>query len=339
MNFRKNQVLIIGGGIALLLLIMAVILLFKNSGEYRANKNASNSSWNRLKALNERNPFPSAENTRLAQENLDLIKDSYEKLQGKLMQEQIAPENIEPARFAPMLEEAIGRVAAKARENRVTLPTEAGLGFKDYAQGKLPSNDRALLDRLVVQIKALEDLIGAAIDAKVSSVDTLQRDDFDLRATPVASEEQPALRGRGRGAMMEETVQPDSDGFVAGVPAPVPNPQYQTERFVIGVTGRENAIWDFLNRLVSRPIVYSIADVTIDNTRTDVGRPVDLRQKIAALEAAAKQATAGRPGAGTPTVESLPREERIVGGRDPVRARIVVDMYRFFNDVEGEGTP
>lgn len=335
MNFRKNNVLIIGGGIALVLTVLAIVFLVINQGAYRENARALNSARNRLAALNNRNPFPSAENTDLARQNLGLLKAKYEALETSLIEEQITPERIEPARFAPMLEEATVRLWNRAKEGKVALPVEPGLGFKDYAAGKLPPNDPAVLERLVVQIKALEDLVGVAIDARVGSVDSIQRDVFENRTTPEATEEPVVVRGRGRSGMnKQQGAAAGSDVLAPGIPMPAENPQYSVERFVIQVTGRENSIWDILNRLVSRKIIYSIADVSIENTKTSLGKPVDMKTKLAALEAAAKNAN--RTG---PVELDIPREERIVGGREPIRARIVVDMFRFINGGEGEGAP
>lgn len=343
MNFRKNNVLIVGGSIAVLLLAGAVALLFVNQGAYRDHIESFRRVQQRLDSLNSRNPFPSAENVELAKQNLALLKSEFDTLQGQLIQEQILAEKIEPARFARMLEDAVVGLRERAGAARMTLPAEPGLGFKDYAAGKLPPNDPAVLERLVVQIKALENLVSLAIESGVRSVDSLQRDDFELR-TEAPAEEAPesGFRGRGRGAMTQEPAEPVAGrSIVPGVPMPADNPEYRVERFVIGVTGLENSIWDFLNRLMRSKVTYTIADITLENTRTDHGRPVDLKPKLLEMEAAAK---ASRPtGAPGPQVkvENIPLEDRGVGGRsrDVIRARVVVDMYRFANETSAEAQP
>ncbi|HMO50488.1 MAG TPA: Amuc_1100 family pilus-like protein [Kiritimatiellia bacterium] len=343
MNFRKNSILIIGGGIAVVLLAIALFFLITYQKQYRENQAAFNAARNRLNSLNQRNPFPSSENVTLAGENLERLHDRREALQQSLMRGQIRAEQIEPARFAPMLEETARRIRAKASAASVTLPADPGLGFRDYAAGKLPPNDPKIMERLVIQIRGLEDLIDLAIEAKVQSVDTIARDEFEMRTAEAAPEAPTDVRGRGRGAApvrgapMAPVVRP----LVAGLPLPEESDQYEVERFVIGFTARESAVFDFLNRLSSRKVNYALVDVSFENTRTDVGRPVDMKARLAALASAARTAQPAMPGVAAPEVrlEDISREERVVSGRDLIRVRAVVDMYRFTDVRAGEGTP
>lgn len=128
---------------------------------------------------------------------------------------------------------------------------------------------------------------------------------------------------------------------VGGFPMPPSDDRYQAERFVIGITGMEAAIWGFLNRLVSSPVVYAVSDLVLENTNTGVGSPVDMKSKLAAISAEARQAVPSRPGAvmniPEATMEDISREDRIVGGRDLIKARIVIDMFQLAVDEAEEG--
>lgn len=354
MNFRKNSTLIIGGGLAGLLLIGALVFLIISRGDYLDNKDRYDSTRRKLDLLNNRNPFPSTENVKLLEENLALLTNQYSALRDEIEGAQIPVEAIEPARFAPMLEAAISDVLERAAKAGVTMPAVAGLGFKDYAEGKLPPNDPKVLARLVVQVRALQHLIGSALDAGVSSVDLLQRDDFELRAAP---EPEPDLRdsrrSRGRRGAEPPRVKVAARSYVPGVPMPPENPEFQVERFVIGITGGEFALWGMVNDLLGSDLLFSIADIQLENTRReDLGKPVDMNAKLIALQNAAKSAAQERQsrmaGMGGMTAITAPelnwkdvsKEQRYAGGRDLIKARLVVDMFRFtHNAVEGEDRP
>jgi hypothetical protein len=344
MNVRKNGLLIFGCGFAFILLIGAVVFLVQNQGAYREQVRALEQSQARLNQLNNRPPFPSAENVRLAGENLDVLKAKYTALQGELRREQIVAEKIEPARFAPMLEQIARGIRARADEAGIGLPEDPGLGFRDYAAGKLPPNDPAVLDRLVVQIKAIDHLVNLMLAAQVASINSIERDQFENRKTVEAEAPDPRSgRGvpSGRGAPSgRETPGPT----VGGLPLPAQNPLYTVERFTIEVTGRESAIWEALNRLVRSPVLYTIVDLQLENPRTSVGKPVDLRGLLTTMATQAR-ATMTQPGGGPgftappPSFDQIPRENRVVAGRETVRARIVVDMIRLIDPDAVEEQP
>lgn len=340
MNFRKNSILIIGGGIALALLVVAVIFLVKNQSAYRDQMAELNNQKNRLQALNQRVPFPSADNVALSQQNLEFSKERFGHILDTIQNEQINPETIEPARFAPLLEEAFRRVRQKAVDANVQLPTDPGLGFKDYAAGKLPPNDPAVLERLVLQIKTLEDLISIMIESKVQSIDSIERNAFETKAQEAEKTDAPEVRGRGRGVVGGRPEGGATTTQQAGLPMTADTDLYKVERFSIGITGRESAIWEALNRLASRKVMYVVVDVSMENSKMDHGKPVDMKARLASMTQAQRQggpaAVAGLP---QPTLDSLSRDERVIGGREPVRAKIVVDMYRYPETAAAEVAP
>jgi len=337
MNFRKNSTLIIGCAAAAVLLVIALVFLIKNQKSYQSNVEEFNIARNRLNTLNTRDPFPSAENVKLATENLEILKAKYNSAEESLLKNQLSAETIEPARFAPLLEEAFRRVRNRAATNNVIIPAEAGLGFKDYAEGKLPPNDPKVMERLIIQVKALEDLISLMVDAKIHSVDTLQRDNFETKLGDSSATPPPEDFRRGVAPGREPL--PDSRS-ASGVPLPAPNPLYQTERFTIGFTGRESAVWEALNRLVSSKITYVIKDVSIESTVSNLGKPVDMKAKLTG-SAFGRQSLPTGTAPAAPVVqaslESISREDRVVGGRELIKAKVVVDMYRFVDSTIVEG--
>ncbi|HMO04296.1 MAG TPA: Amuc_1100 family pilus-like protein [Kiritimatiellia bacterium] len=343
MNFRKNSILIVGLGVALVLLIIALFFLITAQSSYTERWNQMNAAMSRLTALNNRSPFPSTENIDATTAQRDVIKASYSDVVRQLRGAQLAAETIEPARFAQMLEAAIRRIREKAAVEGTTMPAEPGLGFRDYAAGKLPPNDTNVMDRLVFQIKAIEHLVSLLVDAKVASIDGLQREHFDVAAVAAPVED---TSGRGsRGAAPVDTMRTDGRVGQGGVPVPGTSPLYTTERLTVQYTARESAVWESLSRLASSPVCYVIVDVQLANTAQNLGKPVDLKSRVATVVATRPSPISplGTVPSGASAIaagiESLSREERVVGGRELVKVSLVVDMYRFRDAVEGEGAP
>jgi hypothetical protein len=340
MNFRKNSTLIIGLGVSAVLLAVAVFFLVKTRSVYSDRNDQFNATMNRLTALNNRNPFPSIENKDATETQRNMIRDRFAEVNAQLRSAQLASEVIEPARFALLLEDAVRSIREKAASAGTTLPAEPGLGFRDYAAGKLPPNDTNIMERLVFQIRALEHLLSLLVDAKVSSIDALQREHFEL--APVSAQPEDS-GGRGRGVVaVDQGVRPDSRSADGGIPPAPVNPLFATERFTVEFTGRESAVWEALNRLVASPVCYVLVDVKMTSTAANLGKPVDLKSKLSTVAATRTPLVSGpaiASSAAQPGIEALTREERVVGGREPIQVRLVVDMYRFKEAVSGEDAP
>ncbi len=332
MNFRKNKTLIIGLGTSVVLLCLSLFFLVSNRSSFNESRDSLMSSKNRLVTLNNRNPFPSDVNVGKTEDQLSLIKTNYEAVTTMLQDGQLVAEKIEPAQFALILEEAVRRIRGRAVSDNIVLPAEPGLGFKDYAAGKLPSNDPSVIERLVIQIKALEDIVNLLISAKVNSIDTLQREQFEVAAAqtnPEAETNVRNMRSFGREPVA------DTRSTAGGIPAAATSDLYTTERFTVEFTARESAVWEALNRLAGSKVTYVLVDLSMNSTASGLGKPVDLKSKVAAQAATARS---GMPGvsSASPSLESLSREERVVGGREPIKVRMVIDMYRFKDLVEAE---
>lgn len=344
MNFRKNSILIIGCSIAGILLIAAIFFLVKNQSDFRANTKALNASWNRLNQLNTRDPFPSLENVATAQANIDFIKQKFQSVYQAQLKEQLQIQTIEPARFAPLLEQSARHVFSMAKESGVIIPPALGLGFKAYTEGKLPPNNPATMERLVLQVKAVEDLCAIIVDAKVQSIDSILREEFELSAD--AGQQQDNVRERGR-PTARAAQSSNTANTLGGIPAAPTNSMYTTERFIISMTGWESSIWEVLNQLASRKVAYVLVDAAFENTKLDIGKPVDMQAKLASMTAVSRAvpaSVAGGQGQGAgalpdPMLSSISREDRIVGGREPIKAKIIVDMYRFKEEPAAEVQP
>jgi hypothetical protein len=70
MNWRKNIILVVGGGICLVLIVAAAFMLFRYRSSYAGVASQAQAAEQRLQQLNQRNPFPSEANVLVTQTNL-----------------------------------------------------------------------------------------------------------------------------------------------------------------------------------------------------------------------------------------------------------------------------
>jgi hypothetical protein len=327
MNWRKNMMLVVGGGICLVLFIVAGYFLVKFRADYVKVSGQVKGAQSRLDQLNQRDPFPSEANIGMSQTNLVKLQAYFKDLMDNLQQEQGAVEPIEAADFAPLLEKAKERMEARAAAAGVKMPERSGLGFASYAAGKLPSSD--VIPRLVIQLKAIETVLGQLFDARVTEVLAMERDIFESPAS--AAEEAVAdSRRRGRGGATDAPVAK----ALQGLPPLATNELYSAERIYVSFTASESSVWQLLNSLaMTRPFMM-VSDVKILNS-------LDLAKR-------ATTAPAARPGTGAVAAPAaaagqktipMDREDRVAAGREPVKVELVLEVYRFSGAAPQEGGP
>ncbi|MFH0909209.1 MAG: Amuc_1100 family pilus-like protein [bacterium] len=326
MNWRKNMMLVVGGGICLVLFIISGYFLVKFRADYMKVSAKVKVAQTRLDQLNQRDPFPSDANVGLAQTNLVKLHAYFKDLMDNLQREQGDVEPIEAADFAPLLEKAKQRLQKRALEAGVKMPDRFGLGFDRYARGDLPSTDA--IPRLVVQMKAVEAVLIQLFDARVSEILAMERDVFEA-PSGAAEEAAGASRRRGRGASAEAPLAK----ALQGLPPLETNELYSAERIYVSLTARESSVWQLLNSLaMTRPFIM-VSDVKILN-------PLDLAKRGPAAPVAkpvsGAVAAPGVAGIKPPVVD---REDRVVAGREPVKVDLVLEVYRFIGAAPQEGKP
>lgn len=322
MNFKKHRILIIGGSIALVCLIGAGFLLVQLSSRYSDTAKALVKTQSRLTSLNHRDPYPSQDNVEILQDNLVVMREEVADLKTRLSAANVEVEKIEPAQFAPLLERTYNRIKQRAASLNVPVPGQGTYGYTEYAQGKLP--EKRHVERLVRQAKIQEYLAGLLLDAKVSSIEMIQRTSFEGEAEP---EDQPANQRFAR------TPTPTRSANRSAIPETEPSPLYETERYSLTFTGREGAIWEAINQLSASPLFVKVVDVSLKNLGENLGKPVDLKAMYMETRRAVNPANpAMRTGTGelTPDIlATIPREERIVAGREAIEAKLVIDVLLF----------
>lgn len=321
MNLRKNMVLLVGGGTAALLLLGTLVMLFRFQGGHREVSGQLESALSRLQQLNNRKPFPSPENIAAVEKVLDAQKSAATELQAALQRGKLTSESIEPAEFAPLLERVNKRIASRALESGVKLPDNFDFGFSRYAAGELPA--AAAIPRLVVQLKAVDAICSVLFQARAAELVSIDRMVFESDGEAAASEDVVDVPQRRR----QQVAGKVAATVAAKVPPAATNELYDVERVNVTFLARETAAWDALNALARLPLFVVVSDVRMENTLAAGGL---LGKKTPPAAVGGEQAVA----AGMARYPS--HEERVVAGREPVRVSLVLDLYRFSDQISEE---
>jgi len=334
MTFRKNMVLIVGGSIAGVLLLITLFMLFRFRSKYEGVNADLRASQQRLDSLYARDPFPSEENVLLVQTNLGVLQVYFDKFYGELKTGQVEPAKMEPAEFPLLLGKTMERLRSRAAGVGVALPGRFAFGFEHYAVGALPNAGD--VPRLVIQVKTVEEICNILFNAKVSEMVSVNRQVFEAGVVPSGEDGWgEGRRGRRRGP---EQVPQEEAGQKAQEYID-PSGLFSREHYVITFKGKDSAVMDVLNRFARSKMFVVVS-------RVEVANEVPLPK---AGQAAAAAVPAARPGAGTATAgvvapvqpkgESPTHEERIVAGRELVKATLELDVYRFIAAESQEAQP
>ena len=337
MKLRKHMVLVVGGGTALVLMLVALFMLYRFYRSYDRVNMGLQSTMSQLRTLQDRAPYPSRENIAVTQTNLMIFQEYFSGLFKSLREGQIEPVDMEAAKFTPLLRDGILRVSKRAQDAGVTLPATFAMGVERYKQGALPSG--ADVPRLVVQLKTLEALCGMLIDTKVSEIVSVRRRVFEQGA---ASQEAPsgdAGRWSRWGPGGGGAPAPQADSTQATQTEVIdPSGLFSIEHYVVEFKCHEKSVWDTLNALAKSKLFTVVTSLSIANDN-----PV--------LKIAAKAAVPGAPGApgvpavaqgatAAPSAGQLPeiktQDQRVIAGRELVKVVLDIDVYRFLGGEKQE---
>ncbi len=337
---------------ALVLLILVGLLLYRKIIEYRQTRQqviAREMEWEQLTG---RDPFPSAENREILVENLEVVQAQLNQMLSMVRQERLEAPPMERADFTQFLESIQRDLIRRARRAGTRLPDSPSFGFARYVvAGESP--EREHIPRLVRQMRMVEMLCRELFDARILSLVEITRQPFDEDRERDLS----VARGRDR-TQMAPGEEPDArlkektDGL--GV--------YSWEEFTLEFTAREPVLWDVIERFASAQIPIRIASLKIQTVGRDTQptrgvrpatrertRDVSPREVQSPVRPVREVGTADTDLIRGDLMEDAiredreaeppPREERLVMGHELLRVVMEVKVYRFLDDEEtGETT-
>lgn len=346
MKIRKHMVLVVGGGIALVLMLVALFMLFRFYRAYDRVNMDLQSTMSRLNTLQDRAPYPSRANIAATQTNLVVFQNYFDTLFASLKEGQIEPVEMEAAKFTPLLRDGILRVSKRAQDAGVLLPPTFAMGVERYKQGALPSG--ADVPRLVVQLKTLGALCAILIDMKVSEIITVKRSIFEQGA--VSQESSPADAGRwgrwGAGGPGGGPPQEAAPAQASQAEVVDPTGLFSIEHYTLEFKCHEKSLWDVLNALAKSKLFAVVTSVTVanDSPTPKIGAKAQA-PVVPGTPAAAPGFPPGMPGSAVaapvaaPLGEVKAHDQRVIAGRELVKVVLDVDVYRFLGGEKQEAKP
>lgn len=148
-------------------------LLTQSMTRFQETSDAYTAAVQKLHGLQNRVPFPNAENLDKTKQLEAQYKKELTDLQQQLekMEIPITP-GVSPQTFQDDLRTAVNRTAEKAEAAGVALPKDFYLGFSQYKDSP-PSN--AAAPALARQLKVIDKLVSDLISFKIQSIDYLER--------------------------------------------------------------------------------------------------------------------------------------------------------------------
>lgn len=331
MKIRKHMVLIVGGGTALILMLVALFMLYRFYRDYDGVNTDLQNAMNQLRTLQNRAPYPSKENVAVTETNLVIFQNYFTGLFKTLQQGQIEPIDMEAAKFTPLLRDGILRVSKRAQDAGVVLPKAFAMGVERYKQGALPSGGD--VPRLVVQLKTLEALCDLLIDSKVSEIVSVRRRIFEQGAAQDAAQGDAARFGRW-GSNPETPEAEAAPSEVTQDEVMDPSGLFSIEHYVIEFKCHESSVWNILNTLAKSKLYAVVTRLTISNDNA----VLKLVAKPKSPVTAGTPPASGTPGSPTegPIVEVKSQDERVIAGRELVNVVLDVDVYRFLGGEKQE---
>lgn len=285
----------------------AVFLMTQSMAEYHEAVDAYSIAVQKLHALQDRSPFPNAQNLEKNRALVEQYKAQLDTLRAQVQKMQApAPAEVQPQKFQDDLRSAVSRVEEKAQNVGVELPKGFYLGFSQYANS-LPSE--AAAPRLALQLRIIEKIVTSLIDFKVQSIDTLNRLPLPEESGIVAGGLKPA-----------EAKQPDSQpkGFEA-----LP--------FDLAFTAEQGKVRVAFNSLLDSDQFLIVRNLAMQNTAR-VGPPVS-RESATGIppKAPAAAAVPGANTGGAAAARGVPsaNELDVILGRELVKASLRVEIIDF----------
>lgn len=330
---RKHMPLYVGGAVSLVLLLGAGALLFMQQGAYTEKNGSMESVGQKLKRLTDRKPFPSAANVEMLDEQLEVYTSYQEDLFARMREGQETVGTVDQDRFRKLLAENLMKLIREARAKSVAIPVQFPFGFHRYVAGSLPDPDE--MPRLMSQMQGVSQICHILYDAGISELLGVERTEFEKAAqADLNAEGDQPVRGRGRGRGREEA----KEEAAADAKALYTDPDglFTREHYVVRFRGKDAAIQQVLDRLATGAPFTVVTRMDLVNPN----RPVVAVQPETPLPPGPPQefgwsaAPLPAPDAGAPKDnEPLPRDLRVVAGREIPEVRLEIDMYRFMEPV------
>lgn len=271
----------------------------------------------RLQSLQNRVPFPNAENNATFSKLTGEYRAEYDRLLAQVAKMQKPIDTaLTPQAFQDRLRAYVSAVEAAAKQNDVKLPDNFYLGFDQY-QGNLPSNEAA--GPLARELDAVRLIVDRLVEIKVTEIAGIRRDLLPEEggAAPKATPAPAAPAGR-------RTAAPEVPKVVS------------SNSFDIAFVADQSRTKSALNAIATANQFFIIRNLTIENSHLEGPKRVE--------DAPTEQAAATPPPASADVLGSLMEtpsggegtegavagpKMRLLVGRESLRVAARIEMITF----------
>jgi hypothetical protein len=320
MNMRNHSVILMGGGACAVLLLAALVFLFRAQLDYQTQSRALERQYRRLAELDARQPFPSPENVAQERKNLEGFEYHAAELFAVLSRDPFPVEASDAAGFSARAQDVIEQFQKRTTDAGVQIPRNLEAGFAEYASGgAIP--ELSDVPRLSRQLSAVEKVADILVRCGVDSIEMLTRDLFEQQSDPFAEE-----KGR-RGSRRGVAAKPAND--IRKIASVVQQDGlYTIERVGAAFVATEQVAWAVLEELSAAAHFMVVADLehtTLTSVlayNPDSTTPSDSEKEFL-------------PGGILSGRTALSRPERIVAGNEQVRISLQIEVYNFESSTSG----
>jgi hypothetical protein len=270
----------------------------------------------KLRKLQNRTPFPSAENNRKYVDFTKEYRAEYDKLLAKVGTMQKSVDDITPQAFQDLLRANVSQVEAAAKQNGVTLAPEFYLGFDQY-RGTLPPDSAA--GPLARQLAAIRLIVDNLILLKTREIVGIKRDLLSQEGGAAVAQATPTPRS-APGA------RPPQRGGNAGAGSQV----VAANSFEIVFVADQSVVRSALDFIVNAEQFFIIRYLNVQNSALDGPK------RVAEAQPGAQPATqpdAAQPGAQASSGSEVQPEHtlRVLVGRETLTVALRIEMITFNN--------
>ena len=326
--------LYIGGAVSLVLLLGAGALLFLQQGGFSEKTESMEQAGLKLKRLTDRKPFPSAANVNRLDSQLEVYSTYQEELFASMSKGQESVGTVDQDRFRRLLAENLTKLVREARAKSVAIPVQFPFGFHRYVAGSLP--DPSEMPRLMSQMQGVTQICHILYESGIGELLGVERTEFEKAAQggDAAPEADAASSRRGRrnrgGDEEAAAAQADAKALFTD-----PDGLFTKEHYVVRFRAKDKAIQAVLDRFAKGAPFTVVTSMELVNPN----RLVVSVQPEAATDSAPGAGFDAPPGwpappppPGGPAAkdnEPLPRDLRVIAGRELPEVRLEIDVYRF----------
>lgn len=312
MIFRRNKTILIAGSVCAAALLVEIAFLAIGAVRLSKANRLLRHEQKRLTGLQQRNPYPSVDNVRVLEKNLDELKYRVGELAAELKRDPFPRDSVEAAEFSARAQDVIERFRSRATRAGMRLPETLEVGFSQYASGGAVP-EAIHVPRLSRQLYSVERVADVLVQSGVDSVDIMSRDRFETEQEAEA----PRRRSpRNIPNSRERKLPASSVG---------PNNIFYTERVGVSFSASEDVVWRVLDLFAAAPHCMVVSGFS-HQTQSDIMayNPAAFKRGEENSETARYLSDGILSGD-----EALSRPERVIAGNELIAVQLIIDVYNF----------